>query len=124
MTRVLVVDDSFAVRSMLRTVLLVRGYDVLEAADGQEALAAAIVRDDVVLLDVMMPGIDGFRVLRFLRARGEDAPQVIMLTAKAGDGDRAQAMAHGAAGYLTKPFDPDDVVAMIERAITVPVAPV
>ena len=114
--RVLVVDDDAGVRQVLR--LSLSGHSVLEAADGRSALALLARADvDVVLLDLMMPDLDGFSVLRRLRAdeRLRDLP-VVLLTARGSERDHETAFRSGADAYLTKPFDLDVVE---ERLVSV-----
>jgi CheY-like chemotaxis protein len=107
--RVLVVDDEYDIRYLVQAAL--EHCEVLTAADGPSALA--LLRHtaiDAVFLDVMMPGMDGFSVLRRIRAddRFGELP-VIMLTAKAGEHDHVRAFKDGADAYLTKPFEVDDL---------------
>ncbi len=107
--RVLVVDDEYDIRYLVQAAL--EQCDVLTTADGPSALA--LLRHtpvDVVLLDVMLPGMDGFSVLRRIRA-DEDlrALPAVMLTAKAGEQDHVRAFRDGADAYLTKPFGVDDL---------------
>jgi CheY-like chemotaxis protein len=116
--RVLVVDDEYDIRYLVQAAL--EHCEVLTAADGPSALAllrhAAI---DAVLLDVMMPGMDGFAVLRRIRADDQyrDLP-VIMLTAKAGEHDHVRAFRDGADAYLTKPFGVEDLDETLSRVTT------
>jgi DNA-binding response OmpR family regulator len=109
--RALVVDDDAAVRRLIRTVLELEGWDVHESADGEMALLdAARLRPHGMVLDVMLPGRDGFGVLAELRqaAHGR-ALAVVMLTAKSAPADVARGTRLGADQYLTKPCDPDEV---------------
>ncbi|RKQ92756.1 two-component system response regulator MprA [Solirubrobacter pauli] len=104
MTRVLIVDDEPAVRSALDRALRLDGYDVALAADGREALdRLADTRQDAVILDVAMPGIDGLEVCRRLRDAGDRTP-VLMLTARDAVDDRVAGLDAGADDYLVKPF--------------------
>jgi CheY-like chemotaxis protein len=120
--RVLLVDDDPALRMLYRFNLEASGVDVVEAEDGESALAL-LQRDlpDVVLLDVMMPGIDGWTVAERLARddRLRELP-VIFITARASDEARARGLRLGAAGYLTKPFNPvllaDEIERILERA--------
>ena len=114
--RVLVVDDEYDIRYLVQAAL--EHCEVLTAADGPSALALLRhARIDAILLDVMMPGMDGFSVLR--RIRGDEHYKeipVIMLTAKAGEHDHVKAFRDGADAYLTKPFgvdDLDDTIALV-----------
>jgi CheY-like chemotaxis protein len=107
--RVLVVDDEYDIRYLVQAAL--EHCEVLTAADGPSALALLRhAKVDAILLDVMMPGMDGFSVLR--RIRGDQQYKsipVIMLTAKAGEDDHVKAFRDGADAYLTKPFGVDDL---------------
>jgi CheY-like chemotaxis protein len=106
--RILVVDDEERVREMIDFRLRLFGYEVLHAVDGQEALAvAAKEKPDLVLLDVMMPELDGFQVCRRLKEREETKEiPVVMLTAKAEAKDVTRAFNSGAVDYVVKPYDP------------------
>ena len=120
--RVLVVDDDRAVRESLRRSLAFNGYDVHLASDGAEALAGiGAIAPDVVVMDVMMPKLDGLEATRALRAAGNDVP-VIVLTARDAVGDRVEGLDAGADDYLTKPFALDELLARL-RALLRRVAP-
>ena len=111
--RALVVDDERNLAELLTMALGNEGWLVQSAANGQEALN--LVREfapDVMVLDVMMPGIDGLEVLRRLRAAGNDVP-VLFLTAKDGVDDRIEAITAGGDDYVTKPFHLQEVVARV-----------
>ena len=113
--RVLVVDDDDDVRNMTRVSLSFEGFDVRAVADGAAALAAVRADPpDAVVLDVMMPGIDGLEVLRTLRADPAfaDLP-VLLLSAKAGAVAERDGWAAGATAYLTKPFTATALAAML-----------
>jgi len=102
--RVLVVDDDRAVRESLRRSLEFNGYDVALAGDGAEALASISgTRPDAVVMDVMMPRLDGVEATRALRTAGHDVP-ILVLTARDAVGDRVEGLDAGADDYLTKPF--------------------
>src|SRR3954454_22899427 len=104
MTRVLIVDDEPAVRAALDRALRLDGYEIELAADGREALdRLADTRQDAVILDVAMPGIDGLEVCRRLRDAGDRTP-VLMLTARDAVDDRVAGLDAGADDYLVKPF--------------------
>lgn len=106
--RVLVVDDEPAMRVLVRVNLQVEGVEVVEARDGLEAVKVATrERPDLVLLDVMMPGLDGWEVARRLGAAPEtrDIP-ILFMTALAGLEDRRRGFEAGGVGYIVKPFDP------------------
>ncbi len=112
---VLVVDDEPTVVKTVRAYLEHEGYTVHAAEDGPSALkAAAAYRPDLVVLDIMLPGMDGLEVLQRLR-QGSDL-YVLMLTAKADETDRVVGLTVGADDYLTKPFSPRELVARV-RAI-------
>jgi len=109
--RLLVVDDEPAVRDALRRALALEGYDVNLAADGEEALSAlALEEPDAVILDVLMPGVDGLVVCRRLRERGSRVP-VLMLTARDAVGDRVAGLDAGADDYVVKPFALEELLA-------------
>jgi len=112
---VLVVDDDDAIRGVVRTVLEADGFEVVEAADGPAALLLLEAINgrgpDLVVLDVMMPGIDGIEVCRRIN---HDRVKVVMLSAR-DDGDtRDRALGAGAVGYLTKPFSAIDLLDALE----------
>ena len=118
----LVVDDELMVREVLARYLEKDGFEVETAADGEAALAAYEASPpDLVLLDLMLPRVDGLEVLRRMRERRTTA--VIMLTAKGEETDRVVGLELGADDYVTKPFSPRDVVArvraVLRRATTV-----
>jgi len=113
--RILAVDDSPTVLEMITQILESAGYSVLTAIDGAEALdAARAERPDLILLDVMLPKLDGYRVCRLLKfdQNYRDIP-IIMLTAKAEDQAMATGIRTGADQYLTKPVDPDTLLSAI-----------
>ncbi|MCX6398608.1 MAG: response regulator transcription factor [Propionibacteriales bacterium] len=115
--RVLVVDDDRAVRESLRRSLVFNGYDVHLAADGAEALAGiGALAPDVVVMDVMMPKLDGLETTRALRAAGNDVP-VIVLTARDAVGDRVEGLDAGADDYLTKPFALEELLARLRALL-------
>jgi len=104
---VLVVDDEAAVRGMLSRFLEGRGYRVLVAGDGREALETFKARGpvDLVVLDVMMPEMDGYETLAGLKKLADPAPHVVMLTAQDEDGDILKGYQAGADYYVTKPLE-------------------
>ena len=110
MTRVLIVDDDPTVAEVVMSYLERAGMQVASAADGLAAIAAAAEwQPDLVLLDLMLPGIDGLEVCRRLRAERPDLP-VIMLTARGAEEDRVLGLEVGADDYVTKPFSPRELV--------------
>lgn len=114
--RVLVVDDEPMVREVLARYLERDGFEVEAAADGERALAAFDARrPDLVLLDLMLPRVDGFEVFRRIRARG--ASPVIMITARGEVTDRIVGLETGADDYVAKPFSPAEVVARVRAVL-------
>ena len=114
---VLVVDDDKAVRESLRRSLEFNGFTVSLAADGAEALAGiGTVHPDVVVMDVMMPRLDGIETTRALRAAGNDVP-VLVLTARDAVGDRVAGLDAGADDYLTKPFALEELLARLRALL-------
>ena len=114
--RVLVVDDEPNILQLVGAYLLAEGYDVLTAADGETALEVAErIQPDLVVLDVMLPGIDGVEVLRRLRTKSD--VYVIMLTARAEETDKLIGLSVGADDYITKPFSPRELVARAKAVL-------
>ena len=117
-TRVLVVDDEPMVREVVSRYLERDGFLVREAVDGPGALDAVdAFQPDLVVLDVMLPGRSGFDVLRALRARGDTAPPVILLTARVEESDRVLGLELGADDYVVKPFSPRELVARVRTVL-------
>jgi DNA-binding response OmpR family regulator len=116
---VLVVDDHAPLRTLCRLNLEPAGFRVVEAADGDEALAAvAAEHPDVILLDIMMPRLSGWKVAAALLAdEATDQIPIIFITARAGLSDRIRAFELGAHAYLTKPFDPAVLSATITKVL-------
>jgi DNA-binding response OmpR family regulator len=116
--RVLVVDDDRVIQQLLEVNLELEGYEVVAtAADGREALdKIAELKPDLVILDIMMPKMDGLEVCRRLRADPALAKiPVILLSARAQDMDIREGLDIGAAAYLTKPFDPVELLEVVGR---------
>ncbi|RIK10364.1 MAG: hypothetical protein DCC49_03595 [Acidobacteria bacterium] len=115
--RILIVDDEPDILLMLRVNLEAEGYETLLASDGATALRRIEEeRPDLVLLDIMMPIVDGWGVLD--EVGGSDSgPRVIMLSAKAGEDDVLRAWRNGADEYVTKPFDPDRLMVLVEEVL-------
>jgi DNA-binding response OmpR family regulator len=114
--RVLVVDDNPDVVTLLTDVLTAEGYEVVYARNGIDGLVEAIMRRpvDVVILDIMLPLTDGLTILRILKASRPDLP-IVMLSAKNGPDDVAEGFRSGCDAYVTKPFEPRDLVAAVRR---------
>jgi CheY-like chemotaxis protein len=112
MPRVLVVDDERSVRELLKVNLELEGYDVVAASGGAEALELVdSERPDAVVCDLMMPGVDGMTVLRTLRGDPKTSKiPFVVVSAKAMRSDIKVALEAGADRYITKPFDPQDLV--------------
>ena len=115
--RVMVVDDDKAVRESLRRSLEFNGYDVSLASDGADALAGiAGSQPDVVIMDVMMPRLDGIEATKALRTAGNDVP-ILVLTARDAVGDRVEGLDAGADDYLTKPFALQELLARLRALL-------
>ena len=116
MVRVLVVDDDHTVREVVVSYLRAAGHAVDEAVDGEQALATMHRHPaDLVVLDLMLPGIDGLEVCRRLRSTG--TVPVIMLTALGEETDRVVGLEHGADDYVTKPFSPRELVLRVDSVL-------
>lgn len=115
--RILVVDDDRAVRDSLRRSLEFNGYGVETATDGAEALAqVARLNPDVIVMDIMMPKLDGLEATRALRTAGNDIP-ILVLTARDAVDDRVDGLDAGADDYLSKPFSLDELLARIRALL-------
>src|SRR5215475_7986236 len=118
-TQVLVIDDEAPIRLLCRVNLEAEGMDVLEAADGPSGLNEARERrPDIVLLDVMMPGLDGWRVAeQLLEDERTSAIPIIFLTARAEFRDRARGLDIGGVDYVTKPFNPVELASLVRHLL-------
>ena len=115
--RVLVADDDRAIRESLATALEVAGYEVTACPDGVQALAVSRTAPfDLVILDVMMPGVDGLGVCRVLRAEGNRVP-ILMVTARTETPDRVAGLDAGADDYVPKPYDIEEVLARVRALL-------
>ncbi|WLR43779.1 response regulator transcription factor [Bacillus carboniphilus] len=113
---ILVVDDEERIRRLLKMYLEREGYQIEEAENGDEALEFALSRDfDLILLDIMMPGIDGVEVCKKLREK--KATPIIMLTAKGEEANRVQGFEVGVDDYIVKPFSPREVVLRVKAIL-------
>src|SRR3954469_22998394 len=116
--KILIVDDERAVRESLRRALELEGYEIELAADGSEALyrLEGDIEPDAMILDVLMPGVDGLEGCRRLRGRGSKLP-VLMLTARTQVEDRVEGLDAGADDYVTKPFALDELLARVRALL-------
>jgi DNA-binding response OmpR family regulator len=120
MSRILIVDDEPEIVRGLEDNLRFEGYQTSTASDGREALTvAAREAPDLILLDIMMPGLSGWDVCRALRGQGIDVP-IIMLTARAEEGDRVRGLELGADDYITKPFSLRELLARVRAVLRRP----
>jgi DNA-binding response OmpR family regulator len=110
--KILIVDDESAITQALTALLRQAGYLVITAQSGREALAQLAAEPDLMVLDIMMPDLDGYTVCRAVREKLGYLP-IIMLTAKDAPGDRAAGLELGADAYLTKPFEPGELLAQV-----------
>ena len=122
-TRLLIVEDEIAIRTGLTDLFVFHGYEVEAAADGREGLRKALAGGyDLLLLDVMLPGVDGFEICNRVRAADPEQP-IVMLTAKTSDEDIVRGLTLGADDYVAKPFSVTQLVlrvqAVLRRARTV-----
>ncbi len=115
MARILVVDDDPAIREVLVAYLAREGHEVLEADSGEAALQQA-AGADLVVLDLMLPGLDGWRVAEILRSRDPELP-ILMLTARGEEEERVRGFELGADDYVTKPFSPRELVARVRALL-------
>jgi len=116
MTKILVIDDEPAITNLVSAYLRTEGYEVYTAADGNAGLKAArAFKPDLVILDLMLPGIDGIELLS--RLRRESEVYVIMLTARTEETDKIVGLSVGADDYVTKPFSPRELVARVKAAL-------
>ncbi len=112
--KILVVDDESSIRNLIRMQLEIEGYEVLTAASGKEALERWEDGPDVLILDVMLPDIDGYELLRLFRERDRDIP-VLMLTAKSQMNDKLLGLQLGADDYVTKPFNYAELILRVKN---------
>ncbi|HEU0296706.1 MAG TPA: response regulator transcription factor [Anaerolineales bacterium] len=116
MTKILVVDDEPSITNLVSAYLKPEGYEVIIASDGNAGLKAArTFKPDLVILDVMLPGMDGIELLS--RLRRESEVYVIMLTARTEETDKIVGLSVGADDYVTKPFSPRELVARVKAAL-------
>lgn len=117
MDKILLVEDEASIRGFLKINLKRNNFEVIEAESGEEGIRAALIeKPKIVILDVMLPGIDGFEVCKILREKIADIG-IIMLTAKGQDMDRIIGLEYGADDYIVKPFNPMEVVLRIKAIL-------
>ena len=116
MTKILVIDDEPSIVNLINAYLKPEGYEVFTASDGNAGIKAArSFKPDLIILDLMLPGIDGIELLT--RLRRESTVYVILLTAKTEETDRVIGLSIGADDYVTKPFSPRELVARVKAAL-------
>ena len=116
MTKILIIDDEPSITNLVSAYLKPEGYEVLTAADGNSGLKAVrVFKPDLIILDLMLPGIDGIELLS--RLRRESDVYVIMLTARTEETDKIVGLSVGADDYVTKPFSPRELVARVKAAL-------
>ncbi len=122
--RVLVVDDDTVIRQLITVNLELEGFEVATAVDGQDCLdKVKDVRPDVITLDIMMPRLDGWEAAGRLRSDPETAGiKVVLLSARAQEADLERGSRIGVDAYLTKPFDPDELIDVVRRLAGLPPA--
>jgi two-component system, OmpR family, KDP operon response regulator KdpE len=113
---ILVVDDEPPIRRLLRTGLASQGFDVVDVADGQEALQALAGKHDLIILDLGLPDMKGLDVLRTIRSRGNQTP-VVILSSRDDENGKVEAFDVGADDYVTKPFGMNELVARVRTAL-------
>jgi CheY-like chemotaxis protein len=118
-SKILLVDDQESVQKLLDAILKVRNYDVMYASNGVDAINIALsVKPDLVLLDVMMPGMDGFKVCQTLKGNSSTADiPVVFLTARGDDADREKGEQVGASGFVKKPFRSAELLRIIAELL-------
>jgi len=119
MTRVLIVDDDKVIQQLIEVNLELEGYETARASDGEEALdQVRVFKPEVIILDVMMPKMDGREVCKRIKADPTTrAIPIVFLSARAQEMDVQSGLELGASAYMTKPFDPVDLLDVIERVL-------
>ncbi|MCS7264883.1 MAG: response regulator [Armatimonadetes bacterium] len=123
--KILVADDDPAIQELIRLNLELQGYEVIVASNGVETARKAFSeRPDLIILDILMPEIDGYEVMRLLKGSEETSNiPIIVLTAYASDAGALISWVEGAEGYLAKPFNPDELLMLVERVLASPEKP-
>ena len=118
-SRIHVVDDDTAIRQMVTFLMVDEGFEVSGSKDGEEGVRCCLLDPpDLLILDMMMPGMDGYGVLSALDTSGlRDRMRVLAVTAQTTEQDRERILELGADGYMAKPFDPDDLVATVKELL-------
>ena len=117
MKKILIIEDEESIRTVLEDDFRLENYDVIVASDGIEGLVKASIPDiDLIILDIMLPGINGFDICKKLRNQGISTP-IIMLTAKGQEIDRVVGLEIGADDYVTKPFSPRELQARVKAVL-------
>ena len=114
--KVLVIDDEPPIRRLLRLGLTAQGYDIVEAPNGKTALELAGQKPDLIILDLGLPDMEGFELLRTLRARNESIP-IVVLSSRGDEAGKVQALDFGADDFVTKPFGMDELLARMRAAL-------
>ncbi|GHO83160.1 DNA-binding response regulator [Dictyobacter formicarum] len=118
MTKILVVEDEKQIMSFLRRGLMYKGFEVIGAANGNDAIRQAHdAAPDLVILDIMLSDFDGFEICRYLRSTGSETLPILMLTARDDLTDKIAGLDCGADDYITKPFDFEELIARIRAAL-------
>ena len=122
MARILIVDDNADIRRLIGTILSSTEHELFYAEDGDKALEVTKAKQpDLIILDVMMPMMDGFMVLKQMRVAGlRESTKVLMLTAKSSESDWVRGYKLGADAYVTKPFDPDELLNAVAELFAMP----
>jgi DNA-binding response OmpR family regulator len=120
MIKVLIADDENSLRFLISETLLLESnkFQLFEASDGDEALSKILsVKPDIVILDVMMPKLNGYQILEHLKSKQDYKPKIVMLTAKVQPEDVEKGLSMGATLYLSKPFSPLDLLDTIKKLL-------
>ena len=117
MKRILIIEDDISILSGLKDVLMFKSYEVLTATDGESGYEAAVEKNpDLIVLDIMLPKMDGFTLCKKLRDKGNMTP-VLMLTARGEEPDKVQGLDYGADDYVTKPFSLPELLARVRALL-------
>jgi len=115
---ILTVDDSSSIRQLVRFTLSGAGFEVIQAVDGEDALAKLTVPVHLIVTDLNMPNMDGIELIRQVRTRqGYKGVPILMLTTESQDSKKQQGKAAGATGWIVKPFSPEQLLAVIKKVL-------